>query len=87
MLDKSHQIIIKDLTNEESRKIEYTAAAPVNDIFYAGTGLILLKNNESISMFDIQQKRVLATAKVSKVRPGIIFIYWMDGVLQNYSAD
>lgn len=65
VLDKSHQIIIRDLTNKDNRKLEQNI--PVDDIFYAGTGLLLLKNSDSISMFDIQTKRVLAAIKVSKV--------------------
>ena len=65
VLDKTHQITIKDLSNKDSRKIEFTG--PVNDIFYAGTGLLLLKNADNVQLYDIQQKRVMATAKVSKV--------------------
>lgn len=53
------------MSNRESRKIEQNS--PIDDIFYAGTGLLLLKNNEGIQLFDIQQKRTLASAKVPKV--------------------
>ena len=66
VLDKTHQIVIRDLANKESRKIEHDV--PVDEIFYAGTGLLLLRTTEGLQMYDIQQKRVLATAKVNKVR-------------------
>lgn len=59
------QITIRDLSNRENRKIEQNAA--VEDIFYAGTGLLLLKNSEGIQLLDVQQKRVTAAVKVSKV--------------------
>jgi coatomer subunit alpha len=66
VLDKSHQLTIRDLQNAESRKIEYTG--PVDDIFYAGTGLLLIKNADNVQMYDVQQKRILASLKVSKVK-------------------
>lgn len=59
------QITIRDLSNRENKKIEYNA--PVEDIFYAGTGFLLLKDKESLQLFDVQQKRVLAVAKVPRV--------------------
>lgn len=65
VLEKNHQIVIRDLSNKEGKKIEHVQ--PIDDIFYAGTGLLLLKNADSMQMFDIQQKRVLTTVKVSKV--------------------
>jgi coatomer protein complex subunit alpha (xenin) len=65
LLDKTHQIIIRDLSNKDSRKIEHNL--PVDEIFYAGTGLLLLRTSEGLQMYDIQQKRVLASVKVNKV--------------------
>ncbi|KAI6204356.1 Coatomer subunit alpha [Aphelenchoides besseyi] len=65
VLDKNHQILIRDLNNKESRKIDHDV--PVDDIFYAGTGLLLLRTPEGLQMYDIQQKRVLASAKVKYV--------------------
>jgi coatomer protein complex subunit alpha (xenin) len=70
VLDKSHQIIIRDLTNKDNRKLEHNV--PVEDIFYAGTGLLLLKNSDSVQMFDVQMKRVLAAIKVNKVK----YVFW-----------
>jgi len=70
VLDKSHQIIIRDLANKDNRKIEQTV--PADDIFYAGTGLLLLKNSEGVHLLDVQQRRILAAAKVSKVK----YVIW-----------
>ncbi|VDO56953.1 unnamed protein product [Onchocerca flexuosa] len=70
VLDKNQQITIRDLSNRENRKIEQSV--PIDDIFYAGTGLLLLKNAEGIQLFDIQQKRTLASAKVPKVK----YVIW-----------
>uniref|UniRef100_A0A915NNF0 Coatomer subunit alpha n=1 Tax=Meloidogyne floridensis TaxID=298350 RepID=A0A915NNF0_9BILA len=70
VLDKSHQLSIRDLQNQESRKIDYTG--PIDDIFYAGTGLLMLKNPDSVSIYDVQQKRVLVSLKVSKVK----YVIW-----------
>jgi coatomer protein complex subunit alpha (xenin) len=70
VLDKSHKIIIRDLSNKDNRQIDQTV--PVDDIFYAGTGLLLLKNSDSVNLLDIQQKRILATAKVNKVK----YVIW-----------
>uniref|UniRef100_A0A915E442 Coatomer subunit alpha n=1 Tax=Ditylenchus dipsaci TaxID=166011 RepID=A0A915E442_9BILA len=70
VLEKNHQIVIRDLTNKDNRKIEQIQ--PIDDIFYAGTGLLLLKTADSVQMFDVQQKRVLVSAKVSKVK----YVHW-----------
>lgn len=61
----SFQITIRDLSNKENRKIEQNST--VDDIFYAGTGLLLLKNADGLQLLDVQQKRVIAAAKVAKV--------------------
>ena len=48
------QIVIKNLKNEIAKKVQ---APNCEDILYAGTGCLLLKDSDSISMFDVQQKR------------------------------
>lgn len=65
ILEKNHQIVIRDLTNKDNRKLDI--AQPVEDIFYAGTGLLLLKNSDSLHVYDVQQKRVLVGLKINKV--------------------
>ncbi|CAI4229923.1 unnamed protein product [Auanema sp. JU1783] len=70
VLDKNHQISLRDLANKEVRKIDLNIA--VDDIFYAGTGLLLLKNDEGLQLFDVQQKRAMAHVKASKVK----YVIW-----------
>lgn len=48
------QIVIKNLSNEVSKKIP---ANNVNDIMYAGTGRLLLREAEVVTLFDLQQKK------------------------------
>ncbi|EDO39748.1 predicted protein [Nematostella vectensis] len=65
VLDRTHTLLIKNLKNEVTKKV----TAPACDmIFYAGTGSLLLRDAESVTLFDVQQKRALASVKVSKVR-------------------
>ncbi|KAK6009925.1 WD domain, G-beta repeat protein, partial [Ostertagia ostertagi] len=70
VLDKNQQISLRDLSNKEVRKIEMNI--PIDDLFYAGTGVILLRNEEGLQLFDVQQKRVMAHVKASKVR----YVIW-----------
>lgn len=61
------------MSNRENRKIEQNM--PVEDIFYAGTGILLLKTSDGVGLLDVQQKRVYATAKVPKVRISTLFFH------------
>ncbi|KIH62764.1 WD domain, G-beta repeat protein [Ancylostoma duodenale] len=70
VLDKNQQISLRDLSNKEVRKVEMNI--PVDDLFYAGTGVLLLRNDEGLQLFDVQQKRVMAHVKASKVR----YVIW-----------
>lgn len=42
------------------------------EIFYAGTGSLLLRDAEGVTLFDVQQKRSLATVKIAKVK----YVVW-----------
>jgi len=65
VLDKQQNIVIKNLKNEVTKKVQ----APTCDmIFYAGTGSLLLRDAEQVMLFDVQQKRVMATVKIAKTR-------------------
>ncbi|KAL4859696.1 Coatomer subunit alpha-3 [Chlorella vulgaris] len=60
LLDKSaNQLIIKDLSNEVTKKV--TSPLPTTDnIFYAGTGMLLCRSEEKVALFDVQQRSVVA---------------------------
>ena len=48
------QIVLKGLTNEVSKKIP---ANNVEDIMYAGTGKLLLRDADGVTLFDLQQRK------------------------------
>lgn len=50
----SCQIVIKNLKNEITKKVQ---APNCDDIFYAGTGCLLLRDADAVTLFDVQQKR------------------------------
>ncbi|KFD58197.1 hypothetical protein M514_00960 [Trichuris suis] len=69
VLDRSHTILLKNLKNEVSKKI----AVPLCDeIFYGGPGLLLLRQPDGLTLFDVQQKHELASVKCSKVK----YVVW-----------
>lgn len=49
--------MIKNLKNEVTKKV---MTPPCDEIFYAGTGMLLLRDPEHVTLFDVQQKRTLA---------------------------
>lgn len=69
VLDRSHQLIIKNLKNEETKKVQTPAC---DEVFYAGTGMLLLRDADHVTLFDVQQKRTLAQVKAPKVR----YVVW-----------
>lgn len=50
----SIQLVIRNLKNEVSKKIQ---VPDCDEIFFAGTGMLLLREPESLTLFDVQQKR------------------------------
>ena len=68
VLDRQHNIVVKNLKNEVTKKVTVHSMGTVEEMFYGGTGKLLLRDSEGLSLFDIQQKRSLAKAKISKCR-------------------
>lgn len=54
VLDKNHTILIKNLKNEITKKIQLTNA---EEIFFASTGNLLVKEGDMVTLYDVQQKR------------------------------
>jgi coatomer protein complex subunit alpha (xenin) len=54
VLDRNHSIVIKNLKNEVTKKVQ---TPNCEEIFYAGTGCLLLKDSDGLVLFDVQQKR------------------------------
>uniref|UniRef100_A0A8C4XDQ3 Coatomer subunit alpha n=1 Tax=Erpetoichthys calabaricus TaxID=27687 RepID=A0A8C4XDQ3_ERPCA len=69
VLDRMHSLLIKNLKNEIAKKVQVPNC---EEIFYAGTGNLLLRDADSITLFDVQQKRALASVKTSKVK----YVVW-----------
>jgi len=65
VLDRTHQINIKNEKNEITKKVQ---TPPCDEIFYAGTGCVLLRDTEGLTLFDIQQKKSAGQVKLSKCR-------------------
>ena len=59
VLDKNRQILIKNFQNEVTKKC--APPHPTTDwLFPAGTGSLLLRSEERISLYDIQQRKAIA---------------------------
>ncbi|KAM9719470.1 coatomer subunit alpha [Menidia menidia] len=69
VLDRMHSLLIKNLKNEIVKKVQVPSC---EEIFYAGTGSLLLRDADGITLFDVQQKRSLATVKIAKVK----YVVW-----------
>ncbi|XP_063929353.1 coatomer subunit alpha [Zophobas morio] len=69
VLDRSHQLVIKNLKNEVTKKVQ---TPPCDEVFYAGTGMLLLRDPEHVTLFDVQRKRTLDQVKINKCR----YVVW-----------
>ena len=70
VIDRTHSIVIKNMKNEVSKKLTTPAC---DEIFFAGTGRILLReSNDAVHMYDIQEGRILASVKSPRVK----FVLW-----------
>ncbi|KAF2879360.1 hypothetical protein ILUMI_26807 [Ignelater luminosus] len=65
VLDKSGNAVIKNMQNEIVKKIQIPTC---DEIFYAGTGMLLLRDADNVTLFDIQQKHTNGQVKVTKCR-------------------
>ncbi|EKX53298.1 coatomer subunit alpha [Guillardia theta CCMP2712] len=71
VLDKSRQILIKNLSNEVTKKLS-PPHATTDMIFYAGTGMLLCKAEDKITLFDLQQKRAMGEITC----PNVKYVVW-----------
>ncbi|KAJ8876168.1 hypothetical protein PR048_024077 [Dryococelus australis] len=69
VLDRTHSLVIKNLKNEVTKKVQTPSC---DEIFYAGTGMLLLRDADGVTLFDVQQKRTLAQVKIAKCR----YVVW-----------
>lgn len=72
-LQKAAQTIeVRDLNNSITRTIPCPPNSAVTDIFFGGTGSLLLSTATGVSLFDIQQQRVLSEVTT----PPVKYIVW-----------
>ncbi|CRL04977.1 CLUMA_CG018001, isoform A [Clunio marinus] len=70
VLDRSGQLVVKNFKNEVTKKIQTSQSC--DEIFYAGTGMLLLREPDHVTLFDVQQLRNLAQVKISKCK----YVVW-----------
>ncbi|KAL8059124.1 hypothetical protein ABFX02_03G066400 [Erythranthe guttata] len=71
VLEKStNQVLVKNLKNEIVKKS--VLPIPTDAIFYAGTGNLLCRSEDRVSIFDLQQRIVLGELQTSFVR----YVVW-----------
>ena len=71
----SQQVDIKDLTNATTKTIKPPPGT--TDVFFGGTGSILMVNPANVVLYDIQQKKQLAELAVA----GVKYVVWSsDGL-------
>ncbi|CAO1311217.1 unnamed protein product [Diamesa hyperborea] len=69
VLDRSSQLVVKNFKNEVTKKIQ---TSNCDEVFYAGTGMLLLRETDHVTLFDVQQLRNLAQVKISKCK----YVVW-----------
>jgi coatomer subunit alpha len=70
VLDRSGQLVVKNFKNEVTKKIQTSQTC--DEIFYAGTGMLLLREPDHVTLFDVQQLRNLAQVKIAKCK----YVVW-----------
>lgn len=65
------KILIKNLKNEITKKIQLPNC---EELFYAGTGNLLVKEGDQVTMYDVQQKRTLASVRIPKAK----YVIWSN---------
>merc|ERR1711863_65141 len=68
VLDRTHSLVIKNLKNEVTKKVSIPNC---DEIFYAGTGMLLLRDTDAVTLFDVQQKRSLGQVTTNQWEHGI----------------
>ncbi len=76
VLERSQQIVVRDLKNEESKR--FVAPHPIDAIFPAPANQVLIRSNDldKISLFDLAQRKVVGEAQVA----GVKFAIWSNDV-------
>ncbi|CEP17782.1 hypothetical protein [Parasitella parasitica] len=74
VFDRLHQQIeIRDLSNTITKSFK-TPVIGVTDIFYAGTGSLLLTTATHVILFDIQQRRIFTEIMIANIK----YVVWSN---------
>lgn len=72
VLDKgSNTIVVRDLRGDITKKVP-SPLPTTEGIFYAGTGLLLVRSEDKVALFDVQQRTVLGELAT----PPIKYVVW-----------
>ena len=71
----SNAILVKNLQNETTKRVP-SPCGKTDAIHYGGTGTIIVKGDDKVVLFDIQQRLVVAEASV----PGVKYVVWSDNL-------
>ncbi|KAG1674856.1 hypothetical protein FOA52_015244 [Chlamydomonas sp. UWO 241] len=73
VLDRaSNTIQIRNLQNEITKKCAPPNAGATDAVFYAGTGMLLCRSEDKVTLFDVQQRTVLAELAT----PYVKYVVW-----------
>lgn len=73
VFNQSSQLVeIKDLSNSTTKS--FKAPSGTNDVFFGGTGCVLLISPTAVVLYDIQQKKQLADISVN----GVKYVSWSN---------
>ncbi|WPT11984.1 Coatomer subunit alpha-1 [Picochlorum sp. SENEW3] len=67
----SNTIVVRDLRGDITKKVASPLPA-TEGIFYAGTGMLLLRSEEKVALFDVQQRNVAADISAPMVK----YVVW-----------
>ena len=69
MLEQNKSVLIKNERNEQVRRIE-PIGINADNLFYASTGVVLLRTVDGVHLCDVERQSISASCKVSKVSLG-----------------
>jgi coatomer protein complex subunit alpha (xenin) len=73
VLDKNHQILIKNLKNEVTKKCAPPHAS-TDYMFFGGTGQLLLRSEDRMTLYDLQQRKSVAEINT----PIVKYVVWSN---------
>jgi len=66
VLDKTHQIVVKNLKNEETKR--FTLPMNADMMFSAPAGMLLLRSEDKITLYEVAQKKIMAEINVTEIK-------------------